>query len=401
MKKKMKKGTVSLLLTVLFLVVLSGCAQRPSPVSSEGASEEPKISSAPSSTVSAAPTEAPASGSQALLEGIVGDFSATAESLSKKLEETFSAVGETYDDYKKNKAFIDEWFAFVYEETEKLFARTREDSIAYFKMIAEDPDHKYAEFCEEALEDYYDIVYEDAMDIYYDKIYEDGMDDLKDKYYDGIIHKAKRDINYGEWSEVSSEAYQIWSEAHSEIYRRWSEEHSYLYGLRSAISSAFCWNNNYDVDAIVEEYEKEQVEEETSEAESSAAESAPEESSVSEPQSESESSSEGGSNAESSYQAILDEYSAIIRETTPALVEEYNAEAEGNTEGIEGLAKLSNEKVSELAEISNEGIREMAKVYYKKGSGGYSEYEEWAGKLMDVYLEEAEKITDAYMDSVM
>ena len=42
---------------------------------------------------------------------------------------------------------------------------------------------------------------------------------------------------------------------------------------------------------------------------------------------------------------------------------------------------------------------EMADFMYKKGSGKYSDYEEWSGKLMDVYMDESQKITDAYMES--
>lgn len=87
----------------------------------------------------------------------------------------------------------------------------------------------------------------------------------------------------------------------------------------------------------------------------------------------------------------MDEYSQRIRDAVPILIEEYNAEAINNTEGLQGLATLSNEKISELAEISNEGISKMAEYYYHAGSGSYDEYEEWAGKLMDVYMEEATK----------
>lgn len=36
-----------------------------------------------------------------------------------------------------------------------------------------------------------------------------------------------------------------------------------------------------------------------------------------------------------------------------------------------------------------------------KGSGSYDKYEDWAQKLMDVYMEEASKVFDAYMDSAM
>ena len=103
----------------------------------------------------------------------------------------------------------------------------------------------------------------------------------------------------------------------------------------------------------------------------------------------------------SSYEDILNDYSKKLREATPVLIEEYNKEAEANQDGLEGLAKLSTEKTSELAKISNDGIQEMAKLYYKQDSGKYEEYENWAGKLQDVYMEEAMKIHDAYMDSAL
>lgn len=70
-----------------------------------------------------------------------------------------------------------------------------------------------------------------------------------------------------------------------------------------------------------------------------------------------------------SYQQILDDYSAKIREATPSLVEEYKAEAANNTEGISGLAAILNEKVQVLANISMEGVEKMAQFMYDHGSG--------------------------------
>lgn len=103
--------------------------------------------------------------------------------------------------------------------------------------------------------------------------------------------------------------------------------------------------------------------------------------------------------AKSGYPKILEEYSAKLRAAAPRLVREYQQEATQNTQGLQGLASLSNKKVSELAEISNAGVQEMAQWMYRSGSGTYSEYESWAGKLMDVYQEEAAKITNAYLAS--
>lgn len=100
-----------------------------------------------------------------------------------------------------------------------------------------------------------------------------------------------------------------------------------------------------------------------------------------------------------SYEEIYNAYAQMIRDATPGLIEEYEAEAAVNDRGIEGLAEISNEKVSKLAEITTEGTSEMASFMLFHGSGSYGEYEDWAGRLYDVYEEEAQKIMDIYMES--
>lgn len=105
------------------------------------------------------------------------------------------------------------------------------------------------------------------------------------------------------------------------------------------------------------------------------------------------------SSGKKTYQSILDDYTQKIEEATPRLIEEYYEEAALNTNGLEGLATLSNDKVLELADICTDGVEEMAEVMWYTGSGSYSEYEEWAAKLYDVYMDEAGKITEAYMNS--
>lgn len=105
-----------------------------------------------------------------------------------------------------------------------------------------------------------------------------------------------------------------------------------------------------------------------------------------------------GKSAEEQYQSIYEDYSAKLKKRSPELVQEYNSEASANTNGLEGLAGICNEKIEELAEISNEGVEKMAEVYWEK-SGDYDTYDKYAGDLYDVYMEESEKITDAYMSS--
>ena len=101
----------------------------------------------------------------------------------------------------------------------------------------------------------------------------------------------------------------------------------------------------------------------------------------------------------SSYEDIYNEYKQKIIDATPGLVEEYNNEAASNNAGLEGLAEICNNKIAVLADISTEGISEMADFMLKNGNGSYSDYEDWSGKLMDVYMDESGKITDAYLES--
>ena len=92
-------------------------------------------------------------------------------------------------------------------------------------------------------------------------------------------------------------------------------------------------------------------------------------------------------NAQKTYSSVLEEYKVKLQEATPVLIEEYKQEVIQNTNGLNGLAEILNEKISELAEISTSGMSEMAELMYTTGSGNYSEYEEWAGKLQDIYTQ--------------
>ncbi len=67
------------------------------------------------------------------------------------------------------------------------------------------------------------------------------------------------------------------------------------------------------------------------------------------------------------YQTIYNEYAKKIKDAAPT------------------------SSINELAEIANEGVSEMAEyMLTAKGTDGqYATYEEWSGKLLDVYLDEA------------
>ena len=260
------KKILAILLAVTMMLSLVACGE-----TANGPTETPDdTSNTPPSQTITSDRDYDETDSAAVLGEITNDFADVTTQLIEKLEETFTAVGTTYEDYQKNKELVDEWIELVLAESDALFARTRENSIAYFKLIAADDDHKYSEFCDEALDEYYDTVYDEAMDEYYDTLYDDAMDDLYDEYYDGIIDDAHDDIEYDVWSDARSECYEVWSNARSDIYEKWSTGRSYVYGMWSATRSAFCYNDIFDVDAIIVEYDKEYAEKEAEKAEEEA-----------------------------------------------------------------------------------------------------------------------------------
>ncbi len=69
---------------------------------------------------------------------------------------------------------------------------------------------------------------------------------------------------------------------------------------------------------------------------------------------------------ESSYQSIYDEY--------------------------------TQKQITKLAEICNEGVEKMASLKLKNGDSNDT-YMDWAGKLQNVYTEQGQLITNAYMAS--
>ena len=100
-----------------------------------------------------------------------------------------------------------------------------------------------------------------------------------------------------------------------------------------------------------------------------------------------------------SYSSIYTDYAQRLTNATPGLIAEYKQEAASNTNGIVGLAEISNAKIQKLALISNEGVEQMANYMFTQGSGSYDDYQNWAMQLNQVYMTEAQKITDVYMSS--
>ena len=204
---------------------------------------------------------------EGIREGIESDFSNTIQKITEKLEETNSAVGNSYEEYIENKHLITDWYAFTISEEDALFKRTVERSVEYYKLIATSIDPADYDARDDAMEAFYDDIYDDQMDNFYVEVYDDAMDEVYNTYYDGIVEDGYDVAPYEKWSEECSICYKEWSESSSSIYKSWSDTSSKLYGYWSAVSSGF-YQKNFDVDAIIQQYEEEKSKSESTETKS-------------------------------------------------------------------------------------------------------------------------------------
>ena len=100
---------------------------------------------------------------EGIREGIENDFSDTIQKINKKLEETNSAVGNSYEEYIENKQLITDWYGFAIAEEDALFQRTIERSVEYYKLIANSINPADYDARDDAMETFYDDVYDDLM----------------------------------------------------------------------------------------------------------------------------------------------------------------------------------------------------------------------------------------------
>lgn len=190
------------------------------------------------------------SSAELILDAIEADYATAIKKMQEELESAKKEIGTTYEDYVKNKEVLDEWYAFIFAESETLFEKTEKNSIKYFKEIATTED---ADFINDAMDEYYDVVYDDMMDDYYEAIYDDAMDEVYDVYYGGIVADGYEVAEFDEWNDESSECFENWSDTQSEIYELWSDAQSNYYDMWSDVSGEF-WNENYDLEQIFKEY---------------------------------------------------------------------------------------------------------------------------------------------------
>ena len=285
-----------------------------------------------------------------ILGDIQADFSETIATLNTELQNVYSGIGETYDDYVKNKSLINDWYTLALDESQKLFDRTNEKSVEYYKWVATEYADDYSE-ADKAMNDYFQAVYNGVMDDYFDAVYNDAMDELFQKYYNGIIDDGHDSAEYAQWSDESSQFYRQWSDASSAFYQLWSEEGSDIYRKWSAVSSGF-FADNYDVDAILKELEEKQSAEEND--------SDKEESNEADTTKELEATDKEAASSEvtpelkaflDEYEAFFDEYIEFMKKynssgDTVSLMSDYLQMLEKYTSFTEAIEKYDSEEMN-------------------------------------------------------
>lgn len=98
-------------------------------------------------------------------------------------------------------------------------------------------------------------------------------------------------------------------------------------------------------------------------------------------------------------QAIVNDYSKKIEEKTPALIEEYQTEIQGNQEGIAGLSAVANQKARELQAISDEGIRKLRAAYQAAENKDGVDLDTLINQLSANYTNHVAKISDIYLQT--
>ena len=187
-----------------------------------------------------------------ILEDINNDFDAVIAELKDELDDVFTKVGDSYSSYLSSKDAITQWYELSHSKANKLFERTSENAVEYYKTLVATIDHDDSAAIDDAMEEYYDTVYNDTFEGFYDAIYDGAFENIYDKYYNGVIDAARDAVNYSEWLDVKMDCYSEWLDAKMEIYSTWLDAKMDIYGTWLDVKLGF-WMGDFDIDSILAE----------------------------------------------------------------------------------------------------------------------------------------------------
>lgn len=345
----MKKRLVALLLAFAMVLSMSACGNAEGDTKPEEQKKEEISTNRPATSYD-----------NSSLEGIIVSIEADFADSEKFLEESYAkvttATGETYEGYVENKQVLTDWYELVLSEEKELMGRTRERAVEYLKLISSSIDHEDDDAIEEAMDEYYDRIYEGVMDDFYDDVYEDLLDEAYDMYYDGMVQDGYDIVAYDKWYDESSAAYKEWYNTSSATYKEWYHTSSTLYGYWYRVNSGF-YKGDFDVEAIIEAYEKEKATEEAAASEEAKNEEAAKEGNSDDIRPEFKEAME-------SYEAFFDEYVEFMNEYSSAGAEDMVAMMDDYTEYM----KQYVDAMEKFEELESGDMTADEAIYYAEVS---------------------------------
>ena len=167
-------------------IIVASCALALCLVGCSGSSQDAQQQEAKDNGLSAAKT------TDGIIEDIQNDFKTTKEGILSEESKAKEAAGDSFDSYVAGKAAITDWYASTQDASEKLFERTNQNAVSYYKLVASQGKSKdYSELKNEMTK-FYRAVYEDEMTDFYRGIYQDAMSDMYDAYYAGVLQSLIR-----------------------------------------------------------------------------------------------------------------------------------------------------------------------------------------------------------------
>lgn len=193
----------------------------------------------------------PAQGSpEEVITQIQQDFESTEQGLLDEQAALFSTTGDTFDGYTANVDAVQAWYNLAVTESEALGERTVENARQYYRVVVNTVDHGDEDALDDALDDFYDLIYDDAFESYYDTLYDDAFSEMYDYYYDGSIDDGYDTMPYDEWYDIKSDAYDAWYDSKSDVYDAWYDYKSDVYDEWFDVNSGF-YDNEFNIDEIL------------------------------------------------------------------------------------------------------------------------------------------------------
>lgn len=183
-----------------------------------------------------------------ILAAVTAECAAVSQNIADISLDVLEKIGDTYDDYDKNKTAITDFYNNSLGEANALYNELHLAGIDYFKCVAAQGVDDYDSW-NNAMEEFYNT-WERGMDDFYDA-WDRSYDDVYDKC-SGLIEGASSDLEYEEYSDVWSKMYNEHSDAWSAIYDAHSDAWSQMYDDYSDAWSGF-YDGETDVDAILKQ----------------------------------------------------------------------------------------------------------------------------------------------------